>query len=274
MLQSVGAELSFLRSLGLASLLCVMISAASAADLASAPFIVTLGIGPQGIPSFPGARTYRVWPTGTLAWRRAGDPEPFTAPDDGFGLAIVDLDGFRAGPVARFLPRRGLSDGNGNFFGLHNVDWTFEIGGFAEVWLAPFLRTRFELRQGVNGHRGLDANVGIDGVARFGAFTLSLGPRLVLGNTTFMNAYFSVTPAEAAANGQVGPYQATGGVTSFGGLVAAKYDFMPNLSATLYGGYQRLFNSAAESPIPNRLGSLNQWSGGLIFAYSFQIPGL
>jgi outer membrane scaffolding protein for murein synthesis (MipA/OmpV family) len=280
MLQSHGAELSFLRPLRLASLLTVSVSAAAAADLAPAPapapspLIVTLGLGPQVIPSFPGARTYRVWPIGTLAWRRQGDPEIFTAPDDGFGLALLDIGWLRAGPVGRVLPRRGLSNGNGNFYGLHNVGWTLEIGGFTEVWLAPFLRTRVEVRQGINGHNGLDANVGIDGIAKFGAWTLSAGPRLALGNSTFMNAYFSVTPAEALANGRVGPYQASGGVTSFGGLVSAKYDFMPNLSATLYGGYERLVNSAAASPIPNRLGSLNQWTGGVVFAYSFQVPGL
>jgi outer membrane protein len=271
-----GAELSLFRFSCLAGLVLASVSAASAADVAPAPapLIVTVGLGPQVIPSFPGARTYRVWPTGTLAWRRQGDPDSFTAPDDGFGLAVFDLGWLRAGPVGRVLPRRGLSNGNGNFYGLHNVGWTLEIGGFADLWLAPFLRTRLEVRQGVNGHRGLDANVAIDGIARYGAFTFSLGPRLALGNATFMNAYFGVTPAEAVANGQVGPYQASGGVTSFGGLVSARYDFLPNLSATLYGGYQRLFNSAADSPVPNRLGSLNQWSGGLVFAYSFAVPGL
>ncbi len=273
-----GAELSILRPLRLASLLAASVSTASAADLAPAPapapLIVTLGVGPQVLPSFPGARTYRVWPIGTLAWHREGEPVPFTSPDDGFGVALLDLGWLKAGPVGRVLPRRGLSNGNGNFFGLHDVGWTLEIGGFTEVWLAPFLRTRLELRQGVNGHRGLDATVGIDGIAKYGALTLALGPRLTLGNSTFMNAYFSVTPAEALANGRVGPYQASGGVTSFGGVVSARYDFLPNLSATLYAGYERLVNSAAQSPIPNQLGSLNQWSGGAVLAYSFQVPGL
>jgi outer membrane protein len=273
-----GAELFFLRPLRLASLLVASVSAATAADLAPAPAqpaaTVTLGLGPQVIPSFPGARTSRVWPVGTLAWRRPGETAPFIAPDDGFGIALLDLGWLKAGPVGRVLPRRGLSNGNGNFYGLGTVGWTLEIGGFTEVWLAPFLRARAEIRQGVNGHRGLDADVGIDGIAKLDAFTFSIGPRLALGNTTFMNAYFSVTPAEAAANGRVEPYQASGGVTSFGGLVSARYDLLQNLSVTLYGSYQRLFNSAAESPIPNRLGSLNQWSGGAVFAYAFSLDGL
>jgi outer membrane scaffolding protein for murein synthesis (MipA/OmpV family) len=235
---------------------------------------VTLGLGPQVISSFPGARTYRVWPTGTLAWRRHGDPIPFTTPDDGFGIALLDLGWIKAGPVGRVLPRRGLGNGNGNFYGLHNVGWTFEIGGFTELWLAPFLRTRLELRQGVNGHNGLDANVGIDAIHRSGAFTVSIGPRLALANSTFVNAYFGVTQAEAATNGQVGPYRASGGIVSFGGLASARYDFLSNLSATLYGGYARLLDSAAASPIPNRLGSLNQWSGGVVIAYAFSLDGL
>lgn len=166
-----------------------------------------------------------------------------------------------------------MSNGNGDFYGLNNVHWTAELGGFVEGWLSEHLRTRLEIRQGVNGHDGLDANVAIDAVERFGPYTFFIGPRLALGNTQFMNAYFSVTPWEALANGNVRPYQAYGGVTSLGGLTAAKYDISSAWSATAFAGYNRLVNSAAESPIPNRLGSLNDFSGGLIIAYSFNFGG-
>lgn len=269
--------LSSFRILGPATLLSCAASVGLAADLAPstpAGWAVTVGLGPEALPSFPGARTYRVWPTGTIAWRGPDEPPPFTTPDDGFGIAILNLGWIKAGPVARFVPRRGLSDGNGNFYGLHNIPLTAELGGFTELWLAPFLRTRLELRNGINGAQGLDANVSIDGVARFGAFTFSIGPRMALGDTQFMNAYFSVTPAEAAANGRVTPYQATGGVTSYGGLTALKYDLSPAWSVTTFGGYQRLVNSAAASPIPNRLGSNNQFSAGAVLAYTFSFDHL
>lgn len=264
----------------LASLFASLSAQALAADLAPPPpeappsgWLVSIGLGPEALTSFPGARTYRLWPTGTLAWRGPNDPPLFSAPDDGFGIALLNLGWIQAGPVGRFVPRRGLSDGNGAFWGLNNVGWTAEIGGFAQVWLSDFLRTRIEIRQGVNGHRGLDANVEFDAVERYGPFTFSAGPRLALGNTRYMSAYFSVTPAEAFANGKVYPYQASGGVTSIGALAAVKYDITPAWSATLFGGYDRLVNSAAESPIPNRLGSLNEWSGGLIVAYTFSFNG-
>ncbi|WP_026605732.1 MipA/OmpV family protein [Methylocapsa acidiphila] len=264
----------------LASLFAAAPAVGFAADLETSPapapaggWLVTIGLGPEALTSFPGAKTYRVWPTGTLAWRGPNEPPPFSAPDDGFGVALLDLGWLKAGPVGRVLPRRGLSNGNGNFYGLANVNWTLELGGFVEGWISEHLRTRLEVRQGVNGHDGLDANVSIDAIERIGPYTLSLGPRLQLGNTRFMSAYFSVTPAEAFANGNVYPYQAYGGVESFGGLAAIKYDITPSWSVTGFGGYNRLMNSAAESPIPNRLGSLNEFAGGVIVAYSFNFGG-
>lgn len=269
--------MSFVERLAIAGLFAASTSAALAADLAPPPqpvapdagWVVTLGLGPEVMTSFPGARTVTPWATGNIAWRRPGEPLPFSAPDDGFGVALLDYGWIKAGPVGRILSERGLSNGNGSFYGLPNVNWTLELGGFLELWLSDNLRTRLELRQGVNGHQGLDANVAIDAVERYGAFTFSIGPRLALGDNQFMSAYFSVTPAEALANGRVFPYQAYGGVTSLGGLAAVKYDFTPTWSATVFGGYDRLVNSAAESPIPNRLGSLNEFSAGVILAYSF-----
>lgn len=270
--------MSHINRLAYACIVAASSSVAVAAELAPPPaaapapgWTVSVGVGPEVLPSFPGARTYRVWPTGTLAWRGPNDPPAFAAPDDGFGVALLDLGWIKAGPVGRVLPRRGLSNGNGNFFGLHNIGWTLELGGFVELWASENLRTRLELRQGVNGSRGLEGNVGIDFVERYGPFTFSIGPRLALGNDRFMNAYFSVTPAEALANGIVSPYRAYGGVTSFGGLTSVKYDIAPTWSVTAFGGYNRFVNSAAESPIPNRLGSLNQFSAGALVAYSFNL---
>lgn len=268
-----------LRSLGLAPLLFAFASSAFAADLAPQPaapsgWVVSLGIGPIAVPTFPASKTYQVWPTGTFAWRGPNEPPPFSSPDDGFGIALLNLPMLVAGPVARILPSRGLRNGNSNFYGLHNVGWTLEIGGFAEVWLAPFFRTRVEVRQAVNGHNGLAANVAFDGIYRTGPFTFSAGPRLALGNGTYMNAYFSVSPGEAEANGTVYPYQASGGVTSLGVLGAVKYDINPAWSVTLFGGYDHFMNSAAASPIPNLLGSNNQYTGGAVIAYTFSLDHL
>jgi len=267
----------------LSVLLATAASSSFAADLAATPaplpvpegWLVEIGAGPEVSPSFPGAKTYRVLPTGNVAWHRAGTPEPFASPDDGFGIGLLDLGWLQAGPVARFVAQRGLSNGNGNFVGLHNVGWTGEIGGFAQVWLWPeHLRIRSEVRQAVNGHKGLDGNLQIDLVQAFGPALFSIGPRMAFGNSTYMNAYFSVSPAEAAVNGLVTPYTASGGITSVGAFASVKYHFTPAWSATLFGGYDRLVNSAGASPIPNRLGSVNQFTAGLTLNYAFSLASL
>jgi outer membrane protein len=248
-----------------------------AADLAPPPqpapapsgWTLTLGIGPEVQTAFPGAKSVIVWPTGNFAYRRPGEPLPFSSPDDGFGIALLDLGWVKAGPVGRVVPERGLSNGNGNFFGLPNVGWTLELGGFIELWPNEHFRARGEVRQGVNGHDGLDANIELDAIQRIDAFTLAIGPRLAFGDSQYMNAYFSVTPQQAFVNGRVTPFHANGGLTSVGVLTSVKYDFTPTWSATAFGGYDRLVSSAGESPIPNKLGSLNEFSAGVVVAYSF-----
>jgi outer membrane scaffolding protein for murein synthesis (MipA/OmpV family) len=262
----------------LALFLSATTSAAFAADPAApaqpAPasgWQVTVGLGPQLQTAFPGARAVTVWPTGTLDLRRPGEPIPFSSPDDGFGLSLLDYGWIKAGPVARIVPSRGLSNGNGAFYGLPNVNWTLELGIYGELWYTEHFRARGEVRQGVNGHDGLDANIALDAIQRFGAFTFAVGPRLQLGDTQYMNAYFSVTPYQAFLNGRVTPFQASGGLASVGVLGSVKYDFTPSWSATLFGGYNRLVSNAAASPIPHNLGSLNEYTAGVVVAHSFNL---
>ncbi len=265
------------RSLIVSVPLAIAASTAGAADLTPTQggYVITLGAGPEVVSSFPGARTVTVIPNGHIDWRKPGDPMPFYAPDDGFDIPILDLGWVKAGPDARFTLHRGLSGGNGAFVGLPNIPLTGEIGAFAEFWpWQDHLRTRFELRQAVNGHHGLVGNIEVDGVDRIGQFTLSLGPRFDFGNATYMNAYFGVTPAQSVANGIVTPYAAAGGLTDVGVLGTVRYDFTPDWSLTGYGGYNRLMSSAAASPIPNLLGSKNQYSAGVILAYSFNLGAL
>jgi outer membrane protein len=268
----------------LAGLIAITTTSVRAADLAPvtpAPvegWVINLGVGPNVFNSFPGAKSYSVWPTGYIAYHRLGEPEPFISPDDGFSIALLDLGWIKAGPVARFIPRRGLSGGilggsNWSFYGLHNIGLTAEIGGFLELWPTEHFRARIEARQGVSGADGFDGNIELDYVQRFDAFTFSAGPRFRFGDNQFNNAYFSVTPAEAFLNRNLYPYQAHGGLTSVGGLGAIKYEFSPAWSTTVFGGISRYVSSPGGSPIPNRVGSLNDVSAGVILAYSFHWNG-
>ncbi|MGQ0446596.1 MAG: MipA/OmpV family protein [Beijerinckiaceae bacterium] len=279
------AILSYVQRLSLAGLFAIAASSSSAADVAPPPpapvegWTITLGIGPQVFTSFPGANSVSIWPTGYISYRRPGEPAPFVSPDDGFGIALLDLPWIKAGPVARFINQRTLSGGFGtignnyNFFGLPDVGFTAELGGFLELWPVDFLRARLEARQGVSGAQGFDGNIELDLVQRYGAYTFAAGPRFQLGDDQFVSSYFSVTPGQALLNGRVFPYQARGGLVAVGGLGSIKYDFDPTWSTTVFGGVNRFVSSAGGSPIPNLLGSLNNMTAGVIVAYTFNWNG-
>ena len=243
---------------------------ASPAAPAASPdgYIVTLQVIGAVTPSFPGSSVVRPYPFPGFSVRGAGEPERFSAPDDGFGVPVFEADGLRMGPVANFVFRRGNRDG---LFGLHQVGLTHEVGGFAEYFAFDHFRARAELRQGVDGHEGFVASLGADFFGESNSFRLSLGPRLNLGDNRYANAYFSVTPAEAILNGRLEPYQASGGFTSAGGVATVRYDFTPNLNATIYTGLQRLTGSVGGSPIPNMVGSRDQFTAGVSLSRSFEV---
>lgn len=279
---TISSAVRLVASLGVLS----MAGSALAADLPSraAPpvfvppdttgFTVTIGAGPNVTNQFPGSKTITVLPSIHLGYRKVGEPEPFYTPDDAFDIALYENPYFRIGPAGNYIDNRGLSHGNSNFFGLHNISGTLELGGFVEVYPLPnHLRLRGEILKGVTGSRGLVGNVGADGIQKIGPVEFSLGPRVGFGDNRYADQYFSVSPAESALNGLVAPYKATGGLTSIGGLGTVRYDLTPQYSVLFFGGYSRLVDNVGASPIPVVLGSKNQFTAGATLNYTFNFKG-
>lgn len=231
-------------------------------------WIVTLrAIGAVG-PSFPGSGKLDAYPFPSIGFRRMGTVEAFSAPDDSFGLTVVDFGPLRVGPVASFVFKRGQRDG---LLGLHTVGLTYEVGGFVEFAPNDHVRTRAELRQGIGGHHGFVAALGADVYGSTGPVTASIGPRLGFGDNRYARAYFSVTALEAALSGRLAPYQASGGFISAGGMATLRYDFTADANVAVFAGLQTLTGSVGSSPIPNTIGSRNQFTAGLSIARSFEI---
>ncbi len=233
-----------------------------------AGWIVTLKGNLRVGPSYPGADDFSVIGYPSLSVRRAGTVERFSAPDDGLSFSFLDASDVRFGVVGRFQGGRYLQDDR-RLYGLEKIDWAVEPGLFVEYWPVGFLRARAEVRRGINGHEGFVADFGLDVVQKLGAFTLSAGPRLSLGDTEFTRTYFGVTPLEAALNGQVTPYRPSGGITSVGATAGATYDWSEQWATTAFVSYKRLVGDAADSPIVKRFGSENQVGFGLTVSYSF-----
>ena len=69
---------------------------------------------------------------------------------------------------------------------LRDINYSVEIGAFAEYWAAPNLRTRVELLQGVTGHDGFVANLSADYVYKPDyRWQFTIGPRLEIVDTQF-----------------------------------------------------------------------------------------
>src|SRR5919112_507054 len=211
-------------------------------------WIVTLTGNALVGPTYPGSDDWSFIGYPSLSFRRVGEPKRFGTPDDGLSISFYDTPSLRLGVVGRFRGGRYL-ESDRRLLGLDDVEWAVEPGVFAEFWPFDFLRTRLELRRGFHGHEGFVADLGADLVQRFGALTLSVGPRLSLGDREFARTYFGVTPVESALNGLLPPYRPSGGVTSVGAQTALSVDWSERWSTTVSASYARLVSDAAKSPI-------------------------
>lgn len=248
--------------LGLATAALITPRAAAAED-----WIVTIGGRAQAVTPYEGADHDIFVPTPALQIRRADKPDRPTIPDDGLGIALLEEGPFSAGPVARL---RGKRDDTGDFTGLREVPLAIEPGVFANLWATNWLRLHGEMRKGVRGHDGWIGDAGLDLAIRSGAWTGTLGPRIGWGDHNYMDAYFGVTPAEAAASPIINETYTPKGGVRYGGVEATLVRrWGMNWQTTTNFGFHRLTDGAADSPIVRILGDRNEISGGVGLRYSF-----
>lgn len=236
-------------------------------------WVVTITGNVQATPSFPGSSNYTAIGYPSASIRRLGEPQRFSTPDDGLSVPIYDSPLFRFGPTARFVPGRYYGDDRKALFGFRDVRWAIEPGVFLEAYPVENIRARLELRHGVYGHHGFATTFGVDYILPLDRWSFSLGPRFNFGDESFARKYFGVEPYEAALNGRVTPYRPNS-YTTVGGLGAATYTFNEQWAVTGYVGYNRIIGASGDSPIVRRIGSPNQFTGGLKVDYSFTMPAI
>src|SRR5690606_13383107 len=129
------------------------------------PRRVRIAIGPELTPSFPGASSVALGPfvEGDIA--RGDEPFAFEAPDESFGLPVLNLGGIEIGPALAFQRKRKADAAAP---GLPEVDLTVELGGFVQYFPSRNVRLRADVRQGVNGHEALAGEASADWIARDG----------------------------------------------------------------------------------------------------------
>ena len=234
-------------------------------------WIVSIGAGARVGPKYPGADNYGIGPLPIFGLRREGAPLPVEAPDESSGFGLLGDDSrFDFGPVIQFRNKRQDEDVGAP---VGDVGFTVEPGAFAQVFLGENFRLRAEGRRGIGGHDGWVGDIFADLVMRDeGSYVFTIGPRARWGDDNYHDAYFSVTPAVAAATG-LPVFDADDGFHSLG--VYAGLTHMVSNSWGVYGfaGYDRLIGDAADSPIVRQLGSRDQLSGGLGLFIEFNVGG-
>ncbi|MCO5088608.1 MAG: MipA/OmpV family protein [Methylobacteriaceae bacterium] len=256
----------------LALALVLASSAAFAAEPSPQGWTITLKANGGVSPAWEGSGALSPYLLPGLSVRRAGSPLSFSAPDDSAGFAIFDENWLKAGVVGKLKgPRRSAQ--HADLRGVHDIDWTVEAGLFAEFWPLEKLRARIEARHGFVGHHGNTVDFSMDWVERRGPWTVSVGPRFSLGDSSYMDKLFGVSAYEALLNPRLPAYRAEGGAKSFGVAGAVSYEWSKQWTTTVYARYSRLVGSASTSPLVSSLGSRNQFTLGAIVAYSFDWGG-
>jgi outer membrane protein len=234
----------------------------------SSIFILTVGPGVRLRPEFPGAKDRELAFYPLIQVRKAGTDPIFATPDQSLGVSLLKSEGLRAGPAVRLGQRRDEDDA---IEGIGDRKRAIEVGGFAEYYLSPNLRTRGELRKGFGGHKGLLADLGADMIV--GKVTdplhFSIGPRARLADSKYVRAFYGVDAQQSAATG-LATHEAGGGLHSLGALASMKYRMNGGLGVQGYARYHRLLGDAAASPlVRSSVGSRNQFEVGLGLTYSF-----
>lgn len=230
--------------------------------LAQKQYVIDLGIGGVVQPKYEASDAYLLYPLPLVSVGR------FYLPVLGQVADGKKRQGVFLYPSFNFNGERKASDSS-DLTGTTTVDWALELGlGAGYRW--ENFRVFAELRQGINGHTSQVGQLGFDAIFQpLEKVEFSIGPRAGFAAGDYMDTYFGVTAAEAAASGgTLTQYNPSGGFKSVGLSARASYDLTEDVRLHLQGSYDRLIGDAADSPIA-KVGSEDQFSIGLGVTYRF-----
>lgn len=237
-------------------------------DPAGSYWVVTLGGYGAATPEFPGAKSY------AFAFRPIVDihdpnaKEWVALPEDAFSFTLYQTGNFRMGLAGDYLLDRNHRDDSA-LRGLRDINYTLELGGFAEYYPLPFLRTRVELLQGITGAEGFVANLMADYIYRPDfQWQYTVGPRLRFADTQYESTFFSINSAESITSG-LPPYHASGGLSTAGVDATVRYNVNERFSVRAFVDYERLVGDGANSPLVKFRGSDDQFEFGIGASYTF-----
>lgn len=227
---------------------------------------LVLGGGGLLSPDYDGSDDYEVRALPYVS-AKYGDWLSFSVPE-GLKLTVIHEDGFRAGVLAGYRFDRD-ADENTALRGWGDIDGTVELGAFAE-YRFDALKLGLDVRQGLSDDTGLLATLSLRHESRIGPARISIGPQMTWGDDEYMQTYFGITPAQAAASTLgYAPYAADGGIRSYGLGLSAFTPVSDSWAITVIAGVSQITGDAADSPIVADEGSDTQYVVGVFAGYSF-----
>lgn len=232
-------------------------------------FTLTVGARTYFEPRFDGGKAGVFTGAPLISIKPKGSFEKFTSPRESSGITVLETQTINIGPVLNFNNERLPSDDRA-LRGSHRVDFAFEPGFFIEYLPTDFLRFRAEFRQGIGGHHGQIFDFAADVFKHLDdkRWLVAAGPRLTVTTADAQRPYFDVRQAQSAATG-LPIYTTSGGVRSAGFGVDIRYNWTDRFQTELFGEYERLLGSVADSPLVRFRGDPNQYKIGVGATYKF-----
>lgn len=263
-------------SLGLVS----TAQAQGTAATASGPWKASIGAGVGYAPDYEGSDDYEYsfLPAINVSYR---DLVFLDSNRMAIGINAVRNANFRVGPMLKYRGGRDEGDNDG-LTGLGDVDYSLELGVFAEATFGN-ITVGLDLSQDISeGHEGFVADLGAAYKFQMSPrLRASLGTSMTWADSNYMSAFFGMSQVQCAAfaanTGMTCPtdssgtteYVADSGIKDVGLSTNVTYSFTPNVALTGIVSYKRMMEEAADSPIVADLGSKDQYFMGALLSYRF-----
>lgn len=236
---------------------------------------LTVGFGVGAANDHEGADEFQALPL--LSFDYQGRQIAVRSQGLGVEADMIPSARFQAGPTANYRGGRDDDVDDAAVALLPEVDDSIELGAYFATG-APLtalglddpglLTVRFDFAHDVaEGHNGFLVRGALAFIRPLDDdLKAVIGLSTTYASSAYMNAFFDVTPAGAAASG-LAPFNAEAGFKDVGATAVLSYKFADRWTASLIGNYRRLVGDAADSPVVQDVGSPNQFFGGVSIGY-------
>jgi outer membrane protein len=243
-----------------------------------------VGAGVFGVPDYYGSSKYEA--AGAAVIRYSWDGVRYVqvlGPE--ITVNLLDLPGWRAGPLVRFRDRRDHDVEDSVVKLMRPVPGATEWGVFAAYHMPLDPRRplhKIVVRADVVGnttnvYEGATGNLRVNYIHPFNqkvaGHTLvgSIGVGMFFASSSFNRRYFGVSGSDIALFPSLGgrPYRPGSGVMSVKIPFSLTTQLTNEWLVTVGGRYERLLDDAKDSPVVDRRGDADQWQFGIAAAYHF-----